>query len=679
MLNIIKQAAVELHNFNDNDIVKVAGVLRRLKNWLGSLGNPEYKAQIENLHNESTVVNVHLENLSKHINLLQSAIKDADIKSYELELDEVKFLATQLTNELEKLNSTVDNVKIPETVEEKPIESKNRSGYDVPLGSVNKPYKSLEHFNQIPADLIVVNDAAKNRALLNIETKLKRIKLEDQIELLNKNSNSFFIVLKEAITNGIVLENTMVQDSKKERPLGQMYVKVRTAQFSVPGLNLKFQGIALLTDLYAQKSPKMKLSLMRFTDIEIEKIVSAKERKYLLTKLAQQITDKKNTNLSGPQLAEVLKNAYTKVFGQEPTLQVLGTAWAQSMAEQSGHYVNNNIGNITATKGWIDNGGKWWTENITEYDHDGKGSNQAMKFRVYDTIDEGAVDYWRQLGTTFKDALKWFGTGDALHSGLALGDKSYYTADRTLYSGRMASLYETFLSKVAPNLNLQSKPTLPPSKKFPEYKAHLNSPKRNIPDKYINEINKNTNYKIINDNDKQYVVLNNGVNKTENAQNQLAQNDNTSDSNLDSEVNDLMNYLFKSAEPLNEIVKNALEEKLLPKTELLISIASINSYDVKMKYAFILSELLEKNINAKTEIFSNKDDVNINCSVVGTNDTVVKAVLAICETLTDGFYIKDNCKIVKSILKLNEFSKYSSVSFNDIDRSFRKTDIEEMV
>ena len=282
MIEIIKQASIDLQNFNNNDIVKVAGVLRRLKNWLGSLGNEEYRKQIENLNNESVVVNIHLSNLSKHINLLQSAIKDADIKSYEKELEEVKFLSKQLTDELEKLNITVDSAKVPEN---KPIVSKNRAGYDVPVGVVNKAYKNMEHFNQISADLITINDAAKNKILLNVNAKLNKLKYNDQVELLNKNSESFFIVLKDAITNGVVLENNIVQDATKERPTGQMHVKIRTAPFSIPGLNLKMQGIVLLTDLYAQRSPRLKLSVMRFTDIEIEKTVLAKERKYLCQKL----------------------------------------------------------------------------------------------------------------------------------------------------------------------------------------------------------------------------------------------------------------------------------------------------------------------------------------------------------------------------------------------------------
>jgi len=420
----------------------------------------------------------------------------------------------------------------------------------------------------------------------------------------------------------------------------------------------------------------MKLSLMRFTDIEIEKMASASDRKILLKKISEQIKQKKVTNLSGEQLAEVLKNAYTKVFGQEPTLQILGTAWAQSMAEQSGHYVNNNIGNITATKGWIDSGGKWWTIDTTEFDHNGVGRKESMKFRVYDTIDDGAADYWRQLGSTFKNALQWFGTGDALHAGLALGDSSYYTADRTLYSGNMSSLYETFLKNIAPNLNLKNQPTLPPSKKFPEYKAHLNSAKRPIPEKEIDKINKNTAYKIINDNDKQYIVLNDKINN--NKENQVVKNDTMAEKDIDTEVNQLMSYLFKSAEPLSSIVKNALEKKLLPKTQVLISIASINSYASKIKYATIISELLDQNINAETEILSDGENVNVNCVVSGEEKTVINAVLAICDTVSDGIYLK-NKKIVKSILKTNCISKFGSISCEDFDRSLRKCELEEII
>lgn len=670
MINFIKEASLQLNSFDDNDIVKVAGVVRKLTNWFKQLANPEYKNQVLNLRNDSEIVNKHLENLSKHINLLQSAIKDADVNAYEAELEEVKFISKQLSSELEKLNITVENVKVKDD-ENKPDEIKNRLGYDVPVGAVNKPYKSFSHFNQISSDLIFISEPAKIKTISNINNKIIKLNLGSEISDPNL-IEKFMVVLKEAITNGIILENTLVQDAKKERPSGQMYVKVRTAPFSVPGLNLKIQGIALLNDLYAQKSPKMKISLMRFTDIQIEK--TANKRKSILEKFAlvgNQVS-KKITNLSGPELAEVLRRSYVQVFGKEPTIQILGTAWAQSMTEQSGHYVNNNIGNITATKDWINNGGKFWSVETVEFDKNGKGANTPMKFRAYDSPVQGAVDYWKQLATTWKGALAWFGTGDALHSALALGDKSYYTANRLLYSGNMASLYDTFIETIAPRLNLISAPTRPPSK-FPDYKEHINSPKKPIPEKYIAKINKNTAYQIINDDDgKQYAVLkrNNDQHISQPNQTEIAENE----KNTETQVEELMRYLY-SAGPLETIVKNALMEKLLPQTELLISIASLDDYSVKIEYASIISDLLEKHIDAKTEIRANGSDVEVNCLVVGEENTVKNAVAAICDSISDGFYYTKNRKIVRSILQSNNFSKLVEVSFSEIDRCFRKNEL----
>lgn len=675
MINLIKEASIQL-NSQDNDIIKVAGVVRKLTNWFKQLANPEYKNQVLNLRNDSAIVNEHLINLSKHINLLQSAIKDADVDNYELELDEVKFISKQLSDELEKLNVTVESVKVkePEKVPQNINDTKNRIGYDVPVGSVNQPYKSFPHFSQITGDLIFVSDPTKAKTIANINSKISKLNIGNEITESSLIDN-FIIVLKEAITNGVVLENLVVEDAKKERPLGQMYVKVRTAPFSVPGLHLKIQGIALLNDLYAQKSPKMKISLVRFTDIQIEKTASISDRKLILEKfaLAGNQVDKKITNLSGPELAEVLRKSYVQVFGKEPTIQILGTAWAQSMTEQSGHYVNNNIGNITATKGWVDSGGKFWAVETVEFDKDGKGAKTPMKFRAYDSPVQGAVDYWKQLATTWKGALAWFGTGDALHAALALGDKSYYTANRLLYSGNMASLYDTFIDKVAPSLDLISAPTRPPAK-FPDYKEHINSPKKPIPEKYLAKINKNTNYQIINDDDgKQYAVL-------KKVDNQLENNTEITmvEQNTDKQVEDLMRYLYSSG-PLETIVKNALMDKLLNKTQLLISIASVDSYSIKMEYASVVSDLLEKHINAKTEIRANNDSVEINCIVAGDENTVKNAIAAICDSVSDGFYSKKGCKIVRSVLSLNVFSKFAEVSFEEINRCFRKNELMEIV
>lgn len=683
MINFIKNATLELNSLDDNDIVKAAGVVRKLTNWFKQLSNPEYKEQVVNLRNESFLVNQHLNDLSKHINLLQTAIKDADVNSYETELNEVKFISKQLSIELEKLDNTVDSVKIPQNQPEvaESKESKNRSGYDVPVGQVNKPYKSFEHFKQIPADLIVISENAKIRTLNVLNSKIEKLQFDKPI-VDQKLISNFFILLKEAITNGEILENILVQDEKKERPSGQMYVKVRTAPFSVPGVNLKIQGIVLLTDQYAQKSPQMKLSLMRFTDIQIEKISTASERIEMLKKIALSTNEvgRSVTNLSPTQLADVLRKAYNQVFGKEPTIQILGTAWAQSMTEQSGHYVNNNIGNISATKGWIDNGGKYWGVETTEFDHDGKGAKTPMKFRAYDSPVDGAVDYWKQLATTWGSALSWFGTGDALHSALALGDKSYYTANRLLYSGNMASLYDTFIEKVAPSLDLVSKPTRPPSK-FPEYKAHINSQPQAIPEKYIAKINNNTAYKIINDNGKQYAVLKSKINgdQPDNSQVKPDQTEQVAanEPNIDTQVEDLMKYLYSSG-PLEKIIKNAIIDKVLNKTNILISIASVDDYSVKMEYASIVSDLLNRHIDAKTEIRSNGEDINIDCIIAGEEDTVKNAVAAICDSISDGFYSQKGRKIIRSILTLNDFSKFAEASFSEIDRCFRKNELMEI-
>jgi hypothetical protein len=674
LINFIKEASVQLNSLDNDDIVKVAGVVRKLTNWFKQLSDPEYKSQVLSLRNDSAKVNTYLIELSKHINLLQSAIKDADVNSYETELDEVKFISKQLSGELEILSASVESVKVKEPLPIKNVvnETKNRAGYDVPVGAVNQSYKSFEHFKQITGDLIFISDPTKDKAIANVNDKITKLKLGNEISDQTLISN-FIIVLKEAITNGVILENTIVQDAKKERPDGQMYVKVRTAPFSVPGLNLKIQGIALLNDLYAQKNPKMKLSLMRFTDIQIEKTSTASERKAILEKfaLAGNEVDKKTTNLSAPELADVLRKAYNQVFGKEPTIQILGTGWAQSMAEQSGHYVNNNIGNITATPGWINSGGKYWTFETDEFDHSGKGIKTPMKFRAYDDPVQGAVDYWKQLATTWKGALAWFGTGDALHTALALGDKSYYTGNRLGYSGNMASLYDTFIDKVAPSLDLISAPTPPPAK-FPEYKAFINSPKQSIPDKYVDKINRNTAYQIINDEGKQYAVLKQKVNQEPN---EVAEN---TEQSTDSQVEDLMKYLY-SAGPLEIIVKNAIMEKLLHKTQLLISIASVDEYSVKMEYASIVSDLLEKYIDAKTEITSNGELIEISCKAIGEEETVKNSVSAICDSVSDGFYSKKGCKIVKSILTLNDFSKLTSVSFEEVDRCFRKNELTELL
>ena len=176
---ILKSCSKDLNN---ESIVKSAGAVQNIKNWLKRLFSPEYREKAQELAARSENVQNLLQDLSDSINKVQGAIKDANIKDYEEYLNEVKILTQYLITELTKVEESATEASVisedvaaqkePESKTElpEPLESpeslesleslespadlshdssyseRHAPGYDLPMGSVNKPFSSFNHF-----------------------------------------------------------------------------------------------------------------------------------------------------------------------------------------------------------------------------------------------------------------------------------------------------------------------------------------------------------------------------------------------------------------------------------------------------------------------------------------------------------------------------------------------------
>lgn len=630
--SILKQASSE----NLDSVVKVAGVVRRLYNWFKELSNDEYRDKVINLKNESVAVKSYMKDLSKQLDKLDSSIKDADVSGYEESLIEVKELCQLLYKELESLQSAAQSSVIP-------IVQENE----------NQSQEKIEKADQTPLATmsIYISDKAKSMFLIAVGKEVA-----DQIE----KSPHFFNLFSKSIKDGVI---TKTHPVKKEGREDQKYITVKFGPFSVPGINYVFTGTVLLNEL-----PGQKLSLMRTISVHYDDLPKTASRKEILQKLSfQDGRVERFTNVLSPvKLAEVLRAGYKAVFGNDPTLQTLGTGWAQAMIESSGRVMNNNIGNITASSGWINSGKPYLllqTENdkkngLKEFGPSGEvlTNLKELKFRSYKSPEEGAADYWKLLNK-YGNVLSWFGTGDALHSGLALGDKTYYTANRFLYSGAMSKLYNQFIKTVAPQISgIVSNPSPPPGP-FPEYKAWKNAPKQKIPDSLVSNIEKNTGYTVKQDDGKTQSVALNG------------------ETNVDigpehnEEINGFMNYLFATG-PLDNIVKKSIQNKLLNKTNILINIKSAD-YVCGLKFANSFSEFIKNCFDSDVEIYSDNKNIEICSSLIGDEGTVLGAIYSASVPFCDMFCHKfgDNVKIAISTEK-SSLKKLSNNIINKNERLF---------
>jgi len=154
------------------------------------------------------------------------------------------------------------------------------------------------------------------------------------------------------------------------------------------------------------------------------------------------------TPLGELELAAVLRDAHTHVFGEPPTQSALGVAWAQCAEEHGrGRFVwCHNIGNVTAF-GWHgDYYAIHFRPGTNPYD------DPVVHFRAHDDFIDGARDYWDVLQDRYAVALGRFEAGDPAGAAAALKAKGYFTAPLAPYQRSMVSLFGTAVKHVLPQL-----------------------------------------------------------------------------------------------------------------------------------------------------------------------------------------------------------------------------------
>lgn len=312
------------------------------------------------------------------------------------------------------------------------------------------------------------------------------------------------------------------------------------------------------------------------------------------------------TQLNDVDFARVLAAGYQRAFGTAPSLETLGAAWAQGVLESGRpvHLPNNNIGNIKATKDWLDANKPFFVKDTKEVDKNRKEyTEHGTKWRSYDSPEEGAAGYWHLIGNKFKDAFQWMASGNAVNAAVSLGQKGYYTADIRKYSGAVGNLFNDFMSKIAPHLpEIKSNPQPPPSQAL-----------SSLPD-----------------------------------------------SQPENDVQGLLSALVAMG-PVEKIVRKGLLEQILPISNVLISLSNrTGNYEVRMKFAKTATRVFEEIIDAETSIHSDGNKIEIVCAAIGSQYSVASAVKALCDCISTGFMIHQDLE-VRSIVIPATISKFAQI------------------
>ena len=106
---VLKIAA---YNLDSNDIVKTAGAVQSIKNWLQRMLSPEYRKRVDELNTRSGRLQSLLSDLVAATDNVQKAVTNADNNSYEEHLQEVRILVADLNTELEQMEDVAEQASV---------------------------------------------------------------------------------------------------------------------------------------------------------------------------------------------------------------------------------------------------------------------------------------------------------------------------------------------------------------------------------------------------------------------------------------------------------------------------------------------------------------------------------------------------------------------------------------
>ena len=682
----LRTISMQIVATDNSEVVKLAGLWRRFKNWWKAFRSSEYKDQVDSLRSENKEAVELAKKLDDHIKEMTSAIKDGDVVSYNDAANNAKKLMIELTNIISKTNKDV-NVLFRDVFERMQA-SKTLSSFQFAEDDVkwNNRYegralKSFDWYKDVPDSLHM-----SEKVIINIiGSTIKKTKIDK--EILDSNKDEFIQNFQEAVINGNLLwkqhrepaksgemagktkkgeAEIVVESDTVKLPNGSVvkYV-VRLLDTAKPYLggrrpnNLSVRKLENIISVSAPKQETVPLEpepvkpseedilqeLSEQENTRIEKELS-KENKALLYKaflkqgLATQRVPKFVTKLNDKQFAEIMRKGFVSAFGRDPTLEELAGGWAQGVLESGRSPTllpGNNVGNIKATSGWINSGGLYFTMDAGEFDQSGNFYKvMGDKFRAYEAPEEGAAHYWKLIGNDrYKQALKWMAAGKPQNASVVLGVQGYYTANIAKYSDSVSKLYGTFVNDIAPQMpGLKSAPIEMPDKQLPV---------KNFSSEYTKE-------------EKEMLV--GGEDKL-----------NTGKPNTD-EVENLTSKLFESyGGTLTNFVKKALLQNNLPDNNYLIFIKG-NDYSHKLEYVRALSNILRRSIGAKSTISSDGRNINLECNVYGSSDKAERVLKTICEMASYEFKRLTKIAIVATPVK-DLYSKYAEVDSEEIVKNLR--------
>lgn len=434
------------------DIVKTAGTINKIKNWLKSKFDLSFAEKLQLFRDDNKQILEILLDLNKAVKKASEAIEDGEIETYKVELENVKSLILKLWTITKSSKENAEKTYNIMDMQDESFKARIQSSLpaEIKLGTQRTPFKSIQNYKNLSPDSILLSKENTKRFFENLSNVLSKKNI-DINNFENIDEGQIIQNLQVAITNGIITDIMPKRPTQKvpNLPVGELELSVITDSFNIPETNLFLEAQVILIDTSFSSAPRKTISVRK-----INYITPVIKKQASLAKLAEQLP-LKYTTLNKVELANVLKAGYKMLNGSDPSKEILGFGWSQAVLEagQPIKLPSNNIGNIKATNDWLKENKPYFVKDTGEYNKEGKYYKEVgTKWKAFKTPEEGALEYWKLLHRRYPDAIKWASVGDAKSAAVALGVKHYYTAPIDKYSAGTAALFNEFMSKIAPSL-----------------------------------------------------------------------------------------------------------------------------------------------------------------------------------------------------------------------------------
>jgi hypothetical protein len=310
-LVILRQAALELHR-DEPDLVRVAGIVQRIRNWWKARFDTDFMNRQNELQGKYEALKPSMSELITNLNALENGFKDQDPDAVAQLVGPIRSILPRVMSEISKFNKSIkdtDNAVPSETVTPKPQQEAEKGGkfirtvtreqandpevlkqlisqldknFDVPIR--DGIYKKLTDFNWYKSyKKIEISTDVKRNIWDRVETALlnsplaSNISREDAVEILNYGFSTMIENLEKSILNFGIINSCAPafpseNSSVKNRPANEMRLDINAGAVALPSskysIYIEFPHVILIDLGTAEKKIKA-LSMAAVNNIRV--------------------------------------------------------------------------------------------------------------------------------------------------------------------------------------------------------------------------------------------------------------------------------------------------------------------------------------------------------------------------------------------------------------------------